>query len=290
MLIEGWLEPGQTGPDLTWIAAAIAAARGPASPNDTRQHDARRNALLAHRHLIMRSHQLSSVTTTIDQLMPEQRSTAGAAEPVDRAAAHGPDAGGRERLLDTAERLFDERGIDGVSLRTLTAESGHRNASAVNYYFSGRNHLVQAVLVRRQETIETARRKLLDELESRGSVEPVEAIVATVQPISRLLETPEGRRYIRLLFQASVHPAFHDYSVAAYAPTVARTAVHALPLVEHLSPHRRVPRLRLGMRLALLAFAEQARLIDTANPTRPPVDNEQFVAELIEVIIGALTA
>ena len=52
----------------------------------------------------------------------------------------------RARLLSAAERLFAERGIDAVSLREITRESGARNAIAAQYHFADRAGLVQAIL------------------------------------------------------------------------------------------------------------------------------------------------
>ena len=71
---------------------------------------------------------------------------------------------GRTRLLDTAEELLDRHGIDGVSIRTVTKASGHRNSSAVNYHFGTREQLIAAVLERRQVTIEARRAALLAEI------------------------------------------------------------------------------------------------------------------------------
>src|SRR5262245_22442952 len=63
---------------------------------------------------------------------------------------------GRTKLLDTAERLFAERGITGVSLREITEAAGQRNASVVQYHFGSRAGLVAAVLDRHMEPVDAA--------------------------------------------------------------------------------------------------------------------------------------
>jgi AcrR family transcriptional regulator len=201
-----------------------------------------------------------------------------------------PQADGRTRLLDTAERLLDQHGIDGVSLRAVTLAAGHRNASAVNYHFGNREQLVAAVLERRRAGLEESRQARLDALEANGPVAPLDALRAAVEPLSDLLEELTGRRYLRLLFQAVHHPAFYGRAVDTYSPSIARTGVHLLPLVAHLPPERRMPRLRLGMNLALLALANQARLLDTDPPPHPVLDRTTFTGDLVEIIVGALTA
>ena len=66
----------------------------------------------------------------------------------------------RARLLDAAERLFAERGIDAVSLREVTRESGARNAIALQYHFSDRAGVVLAILA---APVSDETRRLADE-------------------------------------------------------------------------------------------------------------------------------
>ena len=54
----------------------------------------------------------------------------------------------RDRLLDTAERLFAERGIDATSLRHITAEAD-ANLASVNYHFGTKEELVRELFARR---------------------------------------------------------------------------------------------------------------------------------------------
>ena len=51
----------------------------------------------------------------------------------------------KEQIVLVAERLFAERGIEGVSLRQIGAAAGNGNNSAVQYHFGSKDHLVQAV-------------------------------------------------------------------------------------------------------------------------------------------------
>ena len=62
----------------------------------------------------------------------------------------GPDlpACTRERLLDTAERLFAARGFAAASVREIT-EAADANLGAVNYYFRSKENLYTEVFARR---------------------------------------------------------------------------------------------------------------------------------------------
>ena len=54
----------------------------------------------------------------------------------------------RQALLDAAEELFAEHGIDGTSLRAITRRAG-ANVAAIHYYFGSKEGLVQEVFARR---------------------------------------------------------------------------------------------------------------------------------------------
>jgi len=56
--------------------------------------------------------------------------------------------GTRERLLDTAGRLFAERGFHGVSVRDIVREA-QANLGAVTYHFGSKEGLFSAAVVRR---------------------------------------------------------------------------------------------------------------------------------------------
>lgn len=64
----------------------------------------------------------------------------------------------RRRILEAAERLFDERGIDRVTMAEITAASGVR-ASTVYQYFSNKDDIVWAIL---GEVMETSSRLVME--------------------------------------------------------------------------------------------------------------------------------
>lgn len=54
-------------------------------------------------------------------------------------------------ILDVAERLFAEQGIDNVSIRTINDETGLSHA-ALHYHFKNKEALVKAILLRSELT------------------------------------------------------------------------------------------------------------------------------------------
>lgn len=100
----------------------------------------------------------------------------------------------KTKIIETAERLFAERGVDGVSLREIVQAAGQRNASALQYHFKSRAGLLHAVFVHRMGPINALRLAMLDEARRSGA--PMTELVlakAIVLPLAHQLlrlETP----------------------------------------------------------------------------------------------------
>ncbi len=77
--------------------------------------------------------------------------------------------------MNAAERLFAERGIDAVSLRTINTEAGY-SVAALHYHFGTRDGLVKALLQRAQPAMFQQRATMVSALEVQEHPQ-VEAIV-----------------------------------------------------------------------------------------------------------------
>ena len=119
------------------------------------------------------------------------------------ALAVQPMAATAVHMLDVAERLFAQRGIDVVSIREIVRESGQSNLSAAHYHFGSREALVAALLTRRLRTINAIRHKRLDALEAAGLNGDVHAIVkATLIALAEVVKTTDwGPNYVRVVAQ-----------------------------------------------------------------------------------------
>jgi len=128
----------------------------------------------------------------------------------------------KENLLDTAERLFAERGVKETSVRDITSAAGCHLAS-VNYHFSTKCGLIRAVISRRIEPLKKRRFELLDayEAEAGNNPVPVEKIIyALVAPgmelylknpyflqfAGRMISDPD--KELRRIFVSQLDPVF----------------------------------------------------------------------------------
>ena len=107
------------------------------------------------------------------------------------------------QLLDVAESLFAQRGIDNVSIREIVRAAGQSNLSAAHYHFGSREALVGALMARRIRYINVIRHRHLDELEAAGRSTCVHALVeATVRSLGGVVKsTPWGPDYVRVAAQ-----------------------------------------------------------------------------------------
>src|SRR5689334_16858610 len=145
--------------------------------------------------------------------------------------------GTKDRILNTAEKLFAERGIDATSLRSIIA-AAKVNLAAVHYHFHSKEALLDAVLARHLEPINGQRLQMLDECERAAGNAPPElegVLMALIEPPLRLIGDPSRCAFVRLM--GRIH-ADGD---------AARIRKHFGAVVERfmLALHRAVPELPL---------------------------------------------
>jgi AcrR family transcriptional regulator len=117
----------------------------------------------------------------------------------------------RTRILDTAEVLFMEHGLEVASLRQITARAGV-NLAAVNYHFGSKEALIQEVFRRRLTWLNEQRLHVLDQLEAAAAGEPVKPrliLDAFFGVALRLASDIDGggRDFMRLLSRTYAEPS-----------------------------------------------------------------------------------
>lgn len=179
------------------------------------------------------------------------------------------------RLIAAAERLFAERGVDGVSLREINVAAGQRNTTALQYHFGDRAGLLRAVLARHRPGIEEHRHRLLDACRP-GSLRDLAA--ALVRPEAAKLTDPDGGRdYLRIvepLVQRGQPSADPGHSVNRW-----RELVAGLLPEEAIRLHQRF----MAIRVTHVELARRA-----GGP--PGKDERLFTSHLVDVVTAVLAA
>ncbi len=108
----------------------------------------------------------------------------------------------RDRLLNSAEELFADRGYFGVGVRDITDHAGTRLAS-VSDQFGGKEGLFRAVLLRRIQPLNDDRRTRLAALPARGSrARRLRALIdAFTEPMRQRAGDPGWDNYFRFIAQ-----------------------------------------------------------------------------------------
>jgi AcrR family transcriptional regulator len=139
----------------------------------------------------------------------------------DRGQADAPRsrASGRERILDAAEALFAERGIDGATVSAITAASGARNKSAVAYHFGTKLDLLEAVLARHLRALDDQRDAMVARLEQLAEPTLDEVVDALVLPVAAQLEHASGVRYLQIQAMLLSYPGRASLPAALRDPS-----------------------------------------------------------------------
>ncbi|MEN8126490.1 MAG: TetR/AcrR family transcriptional regulator [Planctomycetota bacterium] len=87
----------------------------------------------------------------------------------------------QNRLLDAAEALFCKKGLDGVSVRELTAAAGC-NLAAVNYYFGGKENLYTEMFRRQFQMMIQGHLNTIDRVMSESDVSLEKLLKAIIEP------------------------------------------------------------------------------------------------------------
>jgi AcrR family transcriptional regulator len=193
--------------------------------------------------------------------------------------------------MDAAERLFAERGIDAVSLRTINAEAGY-SVAALHYHFATRDGLIRALLQRAQPHMFAQRAAMIAALSAQDSPTLEGIVAALVMPLTAgMLEDFPGsvaklRFLVRLSFDRSPYlDRTIEESYALFRALLRR----ALPGVDERTLTLRW-RFAADLAQQALANALEGHLGAPAGVKPRRAQFERFLADLIGFIIGGLGA
>jgi len=201
------------------------------------------------------------------------------------------------RILEAAERLFVELGLEATSLRLITQQAGV-NLAAVNYHFRSKDALFEAVFARRFEPWARDCLRELEALEARASAGTdrfdAEAVVMCyVRPALALSKDPSrgGALFVRLFSRVLVenHRALRETLSREWGHLVSRYTEALGRALPDLSAEEVAWRLHLGFSVMFHAFAGNDILKLFGRSAVSARDPDLIVKHVVPFVLGGMT-
>lgn len=200
------------------------------------------------------------------------------------------------KLLLAAERLFALHGPDGASARSIVAEAGQKNASALNYYFETREALIEAICELRMtpinnDRIEQVAAYLNDRPEPAARLRTLAGILCRPGLIP-IIEAKGKSYFRRFLAQAINNPS------TRFVPIVRERfdsgLRQAVPLIREEIPHlpHDIANKRIATMLRATSYLSahlEARCAEGPWSSRR-IEMEDEIELMIDGFVGFLTA
>lgn len=196
----------------------------------------------------------------------------------------------KSAMLEIAEQLISERGLDRVSMRDVATAAGQRNNSAVQYHFGSRDGLILQVLRRRLTALDADRRQRLAQIDEQGLGTDLAALVRVLfEPIVDLLRaSPDATHYARFLQRVGpvMGPGAPEVRLRTATDDV---AVRLIDAMSHLPRRVAFERIDLAVQMFTGALAVYEDRRDVHN-TVVNTEFETVVAHLYDMTEAALRA
>ena len=200
----------------------------------------------------------------------------------------------KSQILDAAEALIAEKGINAVSLRTITA-AAKVNLAAVRYHFGSKAALVGKVYERRLGPINQLRLQMLDAVESAAGDSPpdlqgvLRAIMAP--PIRMLFENDTCSIFNKLCGRIYVDPS--DCVQTMFDDLFQEVDERFMPVFERALPDlpetERAWRVHFAIGSMIHTLLDSERLKRFTHGQCNLVDREEVIERLINFTVAGLT-
>lgn len=162
--------------------------------------------------------------------------------------------------------------------------------SAINYHFGGKVKLIEALITEIVDDHDQLRLQGLDALGATPTLR--EVLQAAVAPMIDDLATRPRRLRLRMLANLAVDERYMGFiqNTMLTTPELARATVSILGFLADLPEPIRTDRVVLATTFGLRTFADQARLLDSDAPDRPPLTPSAFTAHTVTLLEALLTA
>jgi AcrR family transcriptional regulator len=188
-----------------------------------------------------------------------------------------------ERLIEAAERLIGQQGVQGVSLREISRAAQQRNNYAVQYHFKDFSSLMQAIRERRMPEVERARAELLAAAKRQGKLGDTRTLTELLHlPVIQHRSANGERHFARFVLAMLTSPDVAHFGEGFFESMPIGT--HVLELLQALHPE--IPMNLILERQRLLGIMVLTGIFNRA----PTFDRSAYEAALIENVLDMATA
>jgi AcrR family transcriptional regulator len=191
----------------------------------------------------------------------------------------------KQKILDTAERLFGESGYSATSLRRIISEAGV-NLAAIHYHFGSKQDLLDQVILRKAGPLNEDRIKLLDQFEAEAAPEPasIEKIIeAFLLPVVTLEKSPE---FVKLMGRALAEGLMPQIAMRNFQPIISRF----LSALRRTLPDMPAKELAWRIHFTLGAMAHTLTAQPGIDPDAAKETSLMIVKRLVSFINGGFCA
>jgi AcrR family transcriptional regulator len=197
----------------------------------------------------------------------------------------------REKLLDSAEKLLAQNGIEAVSLRQVVIDARQRNKSAVNFYIGNKDDLIVAVFRRRVEELNIRRKAMIARAEAQGTLKQVRTqLEILLRPPAEVAGVGGPHSYARFLHQLQLQGLPRSI-FRLLPPEVTSPVLQTIATLRSLLPDLpdAVFAHRMDCALSFFLSAVSMRSLQVTNGA-PVLPLEEFLDDLFRMVTAAVQA
>lgn len=189
----------------------------------------------------------------------------------------------RKRIIDTAEKLFADHGVEATSLLDITKAAEQKNRSALQYHFKNKDGMLHAVLDKHALNIADDRTARLNKLEAAGNYTLYDLVGSLVQPLAAQLTNQDGgREFLKIHSELMNSDRYrHFRQEREDLNNVQRIHAMAAPFLDHSNTEALQAR---GILVGCLLIHGLANYL----PQQDLIDSDLFMHTLTQSIVDIL--
>jgi len=206
------------------------------------------------------------------------------------AKASAKNSGGaRVAILDAAEELFAQFGFDGVPVREV-AKRADVVLSLVTYHFPSKEQLIEAVITRRSDELNSVRREHLRKFILEDSRDLTKFVEAFTKPFLNLIGSgDEGwRNYGEIIAQTAYSTKYSTALTKHYDQTARMFADALRDIYGHKDSEKSIRAIVFCVSVMLSTFASTRRVEAISEGKYKTADPKAAYPLMLKFIVGGI--